>query len=708
MLKLERILGHKIQIVTEANRHKTGNQKALKERISIRYKLLLSHSLIAIVPVVIIAAALFTQSKASLLSKIDSANQAYVTKAANTMDLKLNNLLYNNKLINQDVALHKELQKTILQYKSENNMRSTQKNMFSDKVQPIVVSNPDIVNIYLVKPNGIFSYKEIFNENDFIKTFNGSEEAKAAIEMGKKGAPSWYCDLYDTNYIFLMTPYKHLETNEVLGVLVFEISKSYFQDELKVDDLSDKAFISILNENSELVTNTTGNEKDILILDELKERITKSEVEGKTLEGSFTTTKKVAEETMVNYSVCSNGWIYVLELPTSEFLGEIGTMQRMTIILTLLIALASIGIGIWLAYSISRPIDYTRKKLKLVEQGDLTVKSQISGKYEFSQLSDSFNEMTLHMKQLIEEVGAVTGNVTENSVMLKEIADNSAKASKEVMEAVSSVSIGASEQAQNAETASVIIQQLVHRVNETGEYFQDVVKATNKTKMAGSRAELIVDTLNMTTQDTIVLSQNIRMDINSLVSKFEKISGIVDMIHTISDQTNLLALNAAIEAARAGEAGRGFAVVAEEVRKLADQTGQAVKSITDIIADIYSATRKTETMIEKGSDTFAKQEEAVNNTESIFNEIVTNMDQIMGEVNIVYQMLDGLEGLQKDATDSIINIAAIAQESAAAIEEVLANGQEQTAMAEHLVNMSDQFWNIIQDLKSQIGRFNTK
>lgn len=101
--------------------------------------------------------------------------------------------------------------------------------------------------------------------------------------------------------------------------------------------------------------------------------------------------------------------------------------------------------------------------------------------------------------------------------------------------------------------------------------------------------------------------------IDALARDADKVGEIAAIIEDVASRTNLLALNATIEAARAGEAGRGFAVVAQEVKSLANQTHQAIASVTGTVENIRNQMASTAQTVESVVDKIDRVQQGAGN-----------------------------------------------------------------------------------------------
>ncbi len=155
------------------------------------------------------------------------------------------------------------------------------------------------------------------------------------------------------------------------------------------------------------------------------------------------------------------------------------------------------------------------------------------------------------------------------------------------------------------------------------------------------------------TGEAVSKSQDASHRVDELGTTAIEIGQVLDAITEISEQTNLLALNATIEAARAGEAGKGFAVVATEIKNLARQTSDASGVIKNKIEGIQNATKETVSQIEQISH-------IINNV----NEIVVTISAGMEEQSVTAKEISGnmvkaSEGVN-EVTDHITQSSSVA------------------------------------------------
>lgn len=158
----------------------------------------------------------------------------------------------------------------------------------------------------------------------------------------------------------------------------------------------------------------------------------------------------------------------------------------------------------------------------------------------------------------------------------------------------------------HSQTAIVRLEEAFSSLQEVAAASQEIRGVTEEmNKHSIKTKEVVVEvcrSLDHTDEVMSDLSQNhtaMEERVNGLIAQASKIGEINLLIQEIVTQTSLLALNAAIEAAHAGEHGRGFSIVAQEIRKLAEQSGQAIKRSTSIVQNIESGIRQVVSSVDR-------------------------------------------------------------------------------------------------------------
>ncbi|MBQ2803825.1 MAG: cache domain-containing protein, partial [Lachnospiraceae bacterium] len=374
-------------------------------------------------------------------------------------------------------------------------------------------------------------------------------------------------------------------------------------------------------------------------------------------------------------------------------------------IVSIVVLLIVIAIGLFFALNLSSAIIKAANVISEMGNGNLAVTVDSRAKKR----SDETGVMTRELEGLINKLAEAIGQVKESSQVLytsgtslEQMASQSSSTTDEISRAVEDVSKGATNQAEETETASHSIDHMGTVITEIVASVDTLGKASLDMKNASDESSVIINELSISNDKTSDAIEKIGKQVYSTNDSVQEILKAVELITSIASETNLLSLNASIEAARAGEHGRGFAVVASEIQKLAEESNRSAQEIQQIIDSLLKESETTVQVMNEVDIIMKEQHEKLAETKEKFQLVIDGVTSTRNEAEIIQRQTDECDQARAKIMDVVQNLSAISEENAASSQETTASMEELNAMLNLLAESSKELLDLSTKLEADV------
>ncbi|PSJ47163.1 methyl-accepting chemotaxis protein [Zobellella taiwanensis] len=353
-------------------------------------------------------------------------------------------------------------------------------------------------------------------------------------------------------------------------------------------------------------------------------------------------------------------------------------LSRSAIIILMLLALAGMAALAWLlTRSIVQPISDAVKVAEVIAAGDLTRPVKVSGKDEPARLLAALGRMQRSLQDTVKLISDSSHQLASTSEELSSVTEDSTR--------------GLHQQSQELEQAATAVTEMTTAIEEVA---RNAATTSQESELADERAQFGRERVGQTVTSIEGLAGEIgetMQEIETLATRVNDITTVLDVIRAIADQTNLLALNAAIEAARAGESGRGFAVVADEVRALAHRTQESTKEIEQMIQAVQRGSQEAVAAMQSSNSRTGDTLKIAREAGDALVQIATSISQINDRNVAIASAAEEQAQVAREVDGNLVNIRDLSVQTSAGANQTSASSQELARLAGELNTLVTRF-----------------
>jgi methyl-accepting chemotaxis protein len=324
---------------------------------------------------------------------------------------------------------------------------------------------------------------------------------------------------------------------------------------------------------------------------------------------------------------------------------------------------------------------------------------------KFVAMIDSYNASRESLSAMIGQVAGTAGTVSSASQQMAATSEEAGRAVGEIANAIGDVAAGSQKQVEGIDDARRLTEDVVQATTRSADDAAAAAQVAEGARQIATEGSAAVAEATEAMSSVRTASSEATEAIRALGEKSGQIGGIVATITGIAEQTNLLALNAAIEAARAGDQGRGFAVVAEEVRKLAEESQTAARSIASLIGEIQSETGRAVEVVEDGATRTAHGAATVEQARDAFDRIGGSVEDVTVRVGQIAAAVQEIASSAAKMGERMTEVAAVAEQASASTEEVSASTEQTSASTQQIAASSEELARTAAGLEELVGQF---